>query len=69
MAHADPLTRPDGTPIRILTVDDEPSLIEGLNADLGSTVTVFFRSGDATGETAEIPVLDGTLSYYEDLAP
>ena len=31
MAHADPLTRPDGTPIRILTVDDEPSLIELLS--------------------------------------
>jgi len=28
MAISDPLTRPDGTPIRILTVDDEPSLIE-----------------------------------------
>ncbi|GAA4898303.1 response regulator transcription factor [Tessaracoccus lubricantis] len=31
MAHADPLTRPDGTPIRVLTVDDEPSLIELLS--------------------------------------
>ena len=31
MAISDPLTRPDGTPIRILTVDDEPSLIELLS--------------------------------------
>ncbi|MCG6568268.1 response regulator transcription factor [Tessaracoccus sp. Y36] len=31
MAHADTLTRPDGTPIRVLTVDDEPSLIELLS--------------------------------------
>ena len=28
MAMTEPLTRPDGTPIRILAVDDEPSLIE-----------------------------------------
>ncbi|AQX15553.1 DNA-binding response regulator [Tessaracoccus lapidicaptus] len=28
MPVTEPLTRPDGTPIRILTVDDEPSLIE-----------------------------------------
>ena len=27
----DPLTRPDGTPIRILTVDDESSLTELLS--------------------------------------
>ncbi len=28
---ADPLTRPDGSPIRVLTVDDEPSLTELLS--------------------------------------
>ena len=26
-----PLTRPDGTPLRVLTVDDEPSLTELLS--------------------------------------
>ena len=31
MALSEPLRRPDGTPIRILTVDDEPSLIELLS--------------------------------------
>jgi len=31
MATTDTLSRPDGTPIRILTVDDEPSLIELLS--------------------------------------
>ena len=31
MAITEPLSRPDGTPIRILTVDDEPSLIELLS--------------------------------------
>ncbi len=31
MATTEPLSRPDGTPIRILTVDDEPSLIELLS--------------------------------------
>ncbi len=31
MPHAEPMTRPDGTPIRVLIVDDEPSLIELLS--------------------------------------
>ncbi len=31
MAITEPLSRPDGTPIRILTVDNEPSLIELLS--------------------------------------
>ena len=31
MATTEPLSRPDGTPIRILAVDDEPSLIELLS--------------------------------------
>ena len=34
MAITDPLTRPDGTAIRILTVDDEPSLLELLSMAL-----------------------------------
>ena len=31
MPHAEPMTLPDGTPIRVLIVDDEPSLIELLS--------------------------------------
>ncbi|MDU7360602.1 MAG: response regulator transcription factor [Propionibacteriaceae bacterium] len=31
MTHAEPMTRPDGTPIRVLIVDDEPSLVELLS--------------------------------------
>lgn len=31
MARNEPLTRPDGTPIKIITVDDEPSLTELLS--------------------------------------
>ncbi|HMS38568.1 MAG TPA: response regulator, partial [Arachnia sp.] len=31
MATTEPLTRPDGTPIRVVAVDDEPSLTELLS--------------------------------------
>lgn len=48
---------------------DEPLLIDPLGLDAGATVTTYFQSGDANGATAEVPVLDGTLSYYEDLLP
>jgi hypothetical protein len=35
----------------------------------GATIKVYFQSGDATGAAADVPVLDGSLSYYADLVP
>lgn len=52
-----------------LGADAEPLLIEDLNTIPGATVEMYFQSGDATGAAAEVPVLDGTLSYYADLVP
>lgn len=48
---------------------DEPVRIDPLGVTPGATVATYFQSGDATGATAEVPVLDGTLPYYEDLLP
>lgn len=52
-----------------LGADAEPLRLEGLDAKPGSTVEMHFQSGDSAGVKAEVPVLDGTLPYYEDLAP
>lgn len=47
----------------------DPLPIDGFSAVPGSTVTVYFQSGGESAFPAEIPVLDGTLEYYSDLAP
>jgi hypothetical protein len=47
----------------------EPLRIVDLNTQPGATIEVHFQSGDSTGAKAEIPVLDGALSYYADLVP
>lgn len=49
--------------------DAEPLRIDGLGVLPGADVEVFFQSGDATAVPVQIPVLDGTLPYYEDLVP
>lgn len=49
--------------------DAEPLRIDGLGVLPGADVEVFFQSGDATAIPVQIPVLDGTLPYYEDLVP
>jgi hypothetical protein len=52
-----------------LGADEDPLRIDGLNVDPGATVKVLFQSGDVTGASAAVPVLDGTLPYYADLVP
>jgi hypothetical protein len=51
------------------TADDEPVLLEGINAEPGSIVEVFFQYGDETGVEILVPVLDGSLEEYSDLVP
>jgi hypothetical protein len=52
-----------------LGVDEDPLLFEALDSLPGSTVDVIFASGDATSVLQPIPVLDGTLPYYEEFVP
>jgi len=52
-----------------LGANAEPLRIDDLDTMPGATVQMYFQSGDATGATAEVPVLDGTLPYYADLVP
>lgn len=46
----------------------EPLLLEGLNADVGGTVVSNITSGGET-VTTHLTVLEGKLSYLENLAP
>ena len=49
--------------------ETDPLLIENLDAVPGSTVSIYFQSGDGDGVRVEIPVLDGSLDYLAPLAP
>ncbi len=48
---------------------EKPLRFEDIDAKAGTTVKVYFQSGDAEGISYEIPVLDGTLPYYSQLVP
>nr|WP_314844912.1 DNA modification methylase [uncultured Microbacterium sp.] len=66
----DPLTVTVPAKGRIsLGATEEPLRIEDLDVTPGSTVEMHFQSGDAAGTKTQVPVLDGTLSYYSDLVP
>ena len=74
MAMTEPLTRPDGTPIRILAVDDEPSLIELLAMAMryeGWDVRTASSGTDAVKAAREVQpdalVLDMMLPDFDGL--
>lgn len=60
---------PAGTLVSLGGDDEGPLLLEGINTQPGALLPMYFQSGDASGELTLVPVLDGTLSYYEDLVP
>jgi len=47
----------------------QPLALEGFEGAPGSTVPVYFQSGDAEGALVQVPVLDGALEYLAPLAP
>ncbi|WP_460782029.1 DNA modification methylase [Microbacterium shaanxiense] len=66
----DPLTLRVGAGDSVsLGANAEPLRIDDLDTMPGATVRMYFQSGDATGSTADVPVLDGALPYYADLVP
>ena len=53
-----------------LGAQGEPPLeLEDFDAEPGTNVEIYFQSGDVNGISTEVPVVDGSLSYYTDLAP
>lgn len=57
-----------GNPVS-LGAGAEPLLLEGLDAMPGTTIAVYFQTGDAEGQLVQVPVLDGSLAQYADLVP
>ena len=52
------------------SAEDTPPLeLESIDAAPGSTIAVYFQSGDAEGVLYQVPVLDGELPYYSELLP
>ncbi|HET8780762.1 MAG TPA: hypothetical protein VFM66_11860 [Agromyces sp.] len=49
--------------------DDEPVLLEGIDAEVGGLLPLYFQYGDAEGVEKLVPVLDSRLPEYADLAP
>jgi len=47
----------------------EPVLLEGIDAEVGGLLPMYFQYGDAEGVEKQVPVLDSRLSEYADLAP
>ncbi len=47
----------------------KPLRLEGIDAQPGSTLPVFFQSGDAQGVNGNVPVLNGQLGYLSTLVP
>lgn len=52
-----------------LTDDVDPLRLNGIDAVPGSTVPVYFQSGNGEGSLMQVPVLDGALEYLSPLAP
>lgn len=51
------------------TEEEDPILLENIDAVPGSLMTVFFQYGDETGVEIFVPVLDGTLPEYAEFVP
>jgi hypothetical protein len=49
--------------------DEEPLLLEGIDTQPGALVPIYFQYGTAEGIEKLVPVLDGRLPEYADLAP
>lgn len=57
------------TVVSLGTEDTEPLRLEGIDAEPGSTLPVYFQSGDAEGVAGNVPVLNGDLDYLSTLVP
>ena len=49
--------------------EDDPLLFDEIDGPPGSTVAVYFQSGDSEGVLQQVPVLGADLDYYGELLP
>ena len=60
---------PEDETISFGTEEEDPILLENIDAVPGSLLTMFFQYGDETGVEIFVPVLDGTLPEYAEFVP
>jgi hypothetical protein len=58
-----------GQTLALGTDEEEPVLLEGIDAEPGGLVPLYFQYGDVEGVEQQVPVLDSRLPEYADLAP
>jgi hypothetical protein len=49
--------------------EEDPVLLEGIDAEVGGLLPMYFQYGDVEGIEKLVPVLDARLPEYADLAP
>jgi hypothetical protein len=49
--------------------EEDPVLLEGIDAEVGGLLAMYFQYGDVEGIEKLVPVLDARLPEYADLAP
>jgi hypothetical protein len=49
--------------------EEEPVLLEGIDAEVGGLLPMYFQYGDVEGVEKLVPILDARLPEYADLAP
>ncbi|WP_448005626.1 hypothetical protein [Agromyces bauzanensis] len=60
---------PAGETLVLGSEDEEPVVLEGMDAEVGGLVPMYFQYGDVEGVEKLVPVLDARLPEYADLAP
>ena len=58
-----------GETISLGTDQEDPLLLEGIDAEVGSLVPLYFQYDTEEGAEVKVPVLDGRLPEYQDLVP
>ena len=58
-----------GDVVSLGAADEDPLTIEDLGAEVGGLVTIYVQHSGEEGQEIQVPVLDGRLPEYEDLAP
>lgn len=60
---------PARTTVSLGSEEEPPLPLEKVPGAAGSTIPMYFQSGDAEGVLQQVPVLDGELDYYGELIP
>lgn len=60
---------PAGETLVLGSEEEEQVVLEGIDAEVGGLLPMYFQAGDAEGVEKQVPVLDARLPEYAELAP